>query len=93
MPNQMNEGKMTVFLERLMIFVAVVGPFANLPQLLKIWIKKKTNGVSMVSWILFSILSLVWLIYGIVKKDKYIIITFGITLILQLLIVIGTVIY
>ena len=89
----MNEGKMTVFLERLMIFVAVVGPFANLPQLLKIWIKKKTNGVSMVSWILFSILSLVWLIYGIVKKDKYIIITFGITLILQLLIVIGTVIY
>jgi MtN3 and saliva related transmembrane protein len=89
----MNEGKITVFLERLMIFVAVVGPFANLPQLLKIWIKKKTNGVSMVSWILFSILSLVWLIYGIVKKDKYIIITFGITLILQLLIVIGTVIY
>ena len=89
----MNEGKMTVFLERLMIFVAVVGPFANLPQLFKIWIKKKTNGVSMVSWILFSILSLVWLIYGIVKKDKYIIITFGISLILQLLIVIGTVIY
>jgi MtN3 and saliva related transmembrane protein len=89
----MNEGKITVFLERLMIFVAVVGPFANLPQLLKIWIKKKTNGVSMVSWILFSILSLVWLIYGIVKKDKYIIITFGISLILQLLIVIGTVIY
>jgi len=89
----MNEGKMTVFLERLMIFVAVVGPFANLPQLLKIWIKKKTNGVSLVSWILFSILSLVWLIYGIVKKDKYIIIALGITLILQLLIVIGTVIY
>lgn len=84
---------MTVFLERLMIFVAVVGPFANLPQLLKIWIKKKTNGVSIVSWILFSILSLVWLIYGIVKKDKYIIISLGITLILQLLIVIGTVIY
>jgi MtN3 and saliva related transmembrane protein len=89
----MNEGKMTVFLERLMIFVAVVGPFANLPQLLKIWIKKKTNGVSLVSWILFSILSIVWLIYGIVKKDKYIIIALGITLILQLLIVIGTVIY
>ena len=89
----MNEGKMTVFLERLMIFVAVVGPFANLPQLLKIWIKKKTNGVSLVSWILFSILSLVWLIYGIVKRDKYIIIALGITLILQLLIVIGTVIY
>lgn len=84
---------MTVFLERLMIFVAVVGPFANLPQLLKIWIKKKTNGVSLVSWILFSILSIVWLIYGIVKKDKYIIIALGITLILQLLIVIGTVIY
>ena len=89
----MNEGKMTVFLERLMIFVAVVGPFANLPQLLKIWIKKKTNGVSLVSWILFSILSIVWLIYGIVKRDKYIIIALGITLILQLLIVIGTVIY
>lgn len=89
----MNSIKSLFFLEMLVMFVAVVGPLANLPQLLQVWVKKKTNGVSKVSWILFSILSLVWLSYGIVKKDKYIIISFGITLFFQLMIVIGIFIY
>ena len=84
---------MNVFFERLMIFVAIIGPFANLPQIIKIWVKKKSNGVSLFSWILFSTLSLIWLSYGIFKKDKYVIITFAITLILQLTIVVGTFIY
>ncbi len=89
----MEDKKVKVFFEKLIIFVAIVGPLANLPQLINVWIKKKANGVSVVSWILFSIVSLVWLIYGIIKKDKYIIITFTITFILQLMITIGTIIY
>lgn len=89
----MEDKKVKIFFEKLIIFVAIIGPFANLPQLINVWIKKKVDGVSVVSWILFSIVSLVWLIYGIIKKDKYITITFTITLILQLMITIGTIIH
>ena len=89
----MEDKKVKIFFEKLIIFVAIVGPFANLPQLINVWIKKKVDGVSVVSWILFSIVSLVWLIYGIIKKDKYITITFTITLILQLMVTVGTIIH
>lgn len=89
----MEDKKVKIFFEKLIIFVAIIGPFANLPQLINVWIKKKVDGVSVVSWILFSIVSLVWLIYGIIKKDKYITITFTITLILQLMVTVGTIIH
>jgi uncharacterized protein with PQ loop repeat len=89
----MEDKKVTIFFEKLIIFVAIIGPFANLPQLINVWIKKKVDGVSVVSWILFSTVSLVWLIYGIIKKDKYITITFTITLILQLMVTVGTIIH
>lgn len=89
----MYDENLNIFFEKLITFVAIVGPFANLPQLTNIWINKKANGVSVVSWILFSIMSLIWLSYGVLKHDKYIIITFTITLILQLMITVGAMIY
>lgn len=89
----MEDKKVKIFFEKLIIFVAIVGPFTNLPQLINVWIKKKVDGVSVISWILFSIVSVVWLTYGIIKKDKYITITFTVTLILQLMITIGTIVH
>ena len=65
----------------------------NLPQLIKILDTKDASGVSLTSWIGFSIFSLVWLIYGLVHKEKPIIFMNFALLIVQSLIAIGTFIY
>ena len=76
------------------IYVAVIaGPIINFPQLFKIWIYKNAAGVSFISWIGFSIISLLWLIYGILHKDKPILFMNSALIIIQALIAIGTILY
>ena len=76
------------------IYIAVfLGPILNMPQLFKIWITRDATGVSFVSWMGFSIISVVWLGYGILHKDKPILIMNFALMIIQALIAIGTLIY
>lgn len=77
-----------------LIYVAVVmGPIMNLPQLLKIWILKNAAGVSLISWISFSIISIFWVGYGLLHKDKPIIYMNFSLMIIQALIALGVIIY
>ncbi len=76
------------------IYVAVfLGPIMNFPQLYKIWYYQDAGGVSFISWISFSIFSLIWLIYGILHKNKAIIITDFLLLIIQVAIAVGAFLY
>jgi len=76
------------------IYVAViVGPIMNLPQLFKIWMYQNASGVSFVSWISFSIISVLWLIYGVLHKNKPIIFMNFALMIIQALIALGTLLY
>ncbi|MBN1941034.1 MAG: hypothetical protein JW772_02525 [Candidatus Diapherotrites archaeon] len=77
-----------------LIYIAVAAaPIANIPQLLKIWLEKDASGVSIISWISFSIISIVWLVYGIAHKEKPIIAMNCALIVMQILIVIGVLTY
>jgi uncharacterized protein with PQ loop repeat len=80
-------------IDRLIYIVVVVGPIMNVPQLYKIWAHKDATGVSAVSWIGFSVGSLLWIVYGVAHKDKPIIIMNVALMIIQALIAVGTVLY
>jgi len=71
---------------------AFFGIFANIPQLTKIWIDKSIGGVSIITWIGFLFGSLFWLCYGIIHKEKPIIISNGLYVVIQFLIVLGLVV-
>jgi uncharacterized protein with PQ loop repeat len=79
--------------DRVIYFAAIVIPITNLPQLYKIWAYKDASGVSLISWISFSIFSLVWISYGILHKEKPIIIMNSGLAIIQALIALGTFLY
>jgi len=55
--------------------VGFLGILVILPQTLNIWISKDTSGVSLTTWSGFLIGSLFWLFYGIIHKEKPIILT------------------
>lgn len=80
-------------LDKTIYLGAFVAPILLVPQLLKIWQEKNATGVSLLTWLGYLGGTVFWLFYGLVHKQKPIIlanITFGL---LTLFIVIGILLY
>lgn len=69
---------------------SILGPLTALPQLRDLYVLK-TTGVSAVSYTGYTALSLLWLYYGTVHKDKPIIISNTLWVVANGLILVGTV--
>ncbi len=62
-----------------------------LPQVLKIWRTKSVYDISLLTYLIFTFGVANWLIYGLIIREKPIILANTVTLILCLLILIGIV--
>ena len=81
------------FVDKSMIVIGILGPLFALPQVFKIWIQHNATGVSIITWLALAIIAAYWAMYGFLHKDKPIIITFILWVILDILIVIGALIW
>ena len=90
---ELHPNKYKRFLDRIIYAVGIFGPIMTIPQLWKIWVYQNATGVSATSWIAYLICAIVWMFYGIVHKDKPIIFTYSIWIILEIFIVVGTLMY
>lgn len=63
------------FINKGVYCVGFLGILVILPQTFNIWISKNTSGVSLITWLGFLVGSLFWLFYGIIHKEKPIILT------------------
>jgi len=88
-----SHGARAKFMDDLMYVVALIAPIMTIPQLLQVWAHKQTQGVSLLTWGAYASVSLLWLIYGFVHKEKPFILTQFLLLILDSLIVIGVLFY
>ncbi len=79
--------------DKLMYAVAIICPLITLPQLLKIWVYQDATGVSALSWLGFSIISVLWMYYGILHKEKPLIVMNIAFATMQLLTAIGAIRY
>ena len=77
----------------LVSIVAVVAPIMTVPQVYQIFSSKTAAGVSPISWLAYTFTSLIWLYYGIIQKEKPIIINSIIGGILSACVVIGTLLF
>ncbi len=77
--------------ETLMVVVGFVGPFAVVPQLIKLYFthSQHASGQSLVTWSLYALLSLLWFAYGLIVGKLPIYIGNGISLLMNLLMVAG----
>jgi MtN3 and saliva related transmembrane protein len=88
-----SKRKKRSFIDKLIYVFAIGGPLMNIPQLLKIWTEKNSSGVSVISWIGFSLTALIWLVYGIIHKEKPIIVANILYFVLQVGVIIGALAY
>lgn len=93
MSNHYHLKHLTENYDKFMYIIVIIAPLTNLPQLLSIWISKDASGVSPISWFSFALISIVWFVYGILHKDKRIIIMNILLMFFQLLIALGAIIY
>ncbi|MBR9690558.1 hypothetical protein GOV08_02625 [Candidatus Woesearchaeota archaeon] len=76
------------------VYIAgVIGPLLTLPQIIKIWVNKTVEGVSLITWSAFLAYSIVWLVYGITHKEKPLIIAYVLWVILQIMVVAGIIMF
>lgn len=75
--------------EKFMIVFATVEPIATIPQILQIWGGHNTEGVSLLTWSFYTATSVIWLVYGLLKKDKPLIVSGALWVASQSIVVVG----
>lgn len=77
------------FVDYLMYVVGFVQPLGLLPQLYRIYILHTALGVSVLTWALFAFFNVLWAVYGIVHREKPLIIAYILIAILDAAIAVG----
>ena len=80
-------------LDYIMYAVGFLAPLALLPQIFQIYSTQSSEGVSLLTWVLLTLSSILWTIYAVVHKDKHILFASGSMIVFHLTIVIGLLIY
>ena len=81
--------------EGFMFLMGIIGPLATAPQLIKLYHTHShhAHGLSLSTWIAYSLLALLWFLYGLVHKNVPIWVGNSIGLVMDLLMVIGILIH
>ena len=81
------------WLENLVGVISVVYPLSAIPQIMEIWVHKNVEGISLLTWSLFLILTLPLIIYSMVKRDQKLTIMWGLWSFGYFAVILGLVLY
>jgi len=91
--NLLTSRKGVRIINRLTYFAAIVEPLVTAPQVYDIFRHQDASGVSISTWAGFEALTVVWLLYGYVHKERVILIYQGLFAIFQAAVIIGALLY
>ena len=77
------------FIQILGFISGILTTIAFIPQVLKVWVTRKTEDISLLMFIIFITGIIGWLIYGILIVNYPLILANSVTLVLAILIIIG----
>jgi uncharacterized protein with PQ loop repeat len=93
LPRDKNHNGVDDRLDALTNIVAVILPFTTIDQLYLVYIQKKVEGVSALTWFLYGVLSIPLLIYSLKRKDMPMILLNGLWVVVDLAVWLGVLIY
>lgn len=80
-------------LDRVAIAAGIIGPIMTIPQIWQIYYFQHAADVSALSWMSYAILDIPFILYGIIHKNKMILVTYILWFIVNVTVVVGVVIY
>ena len=81
------------FVDRIIVFIAVIAPLTTIPQVLKIYLEKQVAGLSLETWLMYTVFNIIWVAYGIFHREKPIIISSVLWFTVDLLVAVGILVY
>lgn len=81
------------FVDKLVYISSILTPIFTLPQVLKIWIYKSASDVSLFTWGPYLVFAAIWLWYGILHKDKPLIVLNGGLVAVNVAIIVGILLF
>jgi len=73
--------------------IGIAGPLITIPQALKVWINQDASGLSLISWAGYIVVAVFWIIYGILHKEKPLILTYILWVMVHAAVVAGIIFY
>ncbi len=80
-------------LDYLMYGVALFAPLVLLPQIIQLYSSKSSAGLSLVTWLLLTLVNVMWATYAVVHKDKHILFANILMALFNITIVAGILLY
>ena len=85
--------KYSKYIDNLTSLMTIITPILTLPQLINIWFYREVQGVSLITWLMYLSAAIIWLLYGILHKEKRITVLNSLLVIINGFIVIGILIF
>jgi len=85
--------KKELFIDKIILIAAIVEPLFTLPQVILIFRNKDASDVSIITWLGFNLMTLIWIWYAIVHREKVVLIYQLLFFIINCLVIIGALIY
>lgn len=63
------------------------------PQLYVIFVEKNASGLAPISWITFALMNIPWIIYGLVHRERPLVIMYSVWFFVNILVFVGAVMY
>jgi uncharacterized protein with PQ loop repeat len=82
-------GKFAKFIDEAVYFFGGFSIIVVIPQIITIWCYRKVDGVSPITWTGLLLSSIFWIFYGIVHKEKQLIIIYSFAVITNICVVLG----
>ena len=79
--------------DRIIYPVILFGILMTIPQILEIWVERNASGVSVISWSGYILTGSFWLLYGLLHREKPIILSSLVWICFEILIVAGALLY
>jgi len=80
-------------IDKLAYPAGIASAIFTLPQLFKIWTSQNTSGVSLITWAAYLVIAIIMTFYGIIHKEKPLILMYGLLTLINFLITLGIIIY
>jgi len=89
---KLNHKQQRQLIRRSVLAVAIIEPIATFPQIIEVWVNKQTSGVSIHTWGLYAFAAIIWLMYGLQIKDKPLIISSCLWVLMDSVVAVGVVV-
>lgn len=81
------------FMDHMIYVIGIVAPLMGSLQAIKIWKEQTAAGIALPTFVFNVIANVFWLLYGILHKEKPIIVMYTLWFIVNVTIVVGTLLY